>query len=111
MSEKKFGRPFVHPPSPKFWDEFNKLCSEAPTKKETCQRIRDNQEHYLEFQQKCLSSYDPDIQQAIEHAGDIIRELSQRGCEGWSLSYIAEKHRRLGNIIEDLNARRALSRD
>jgi len=84
---------------------FDKLCAETPTKKETCQRIYDNQERHLEMQQKCLFPFDRDRQQAIEHAGDIIRELTRDGCLVGYTRYLDEKYDRLGRELKALRDR------
>ena len=90
-----------------FWDAFDRLCALTPSKEETCKRIRENQELFLEYQQKCLNQYDPTLQQAIEHAGDIIRELAKCGYAkyGCDLKYVGEKIMRLEKRIEDLSER------
>jgi hypothetical protein len=88
-----------------FERRFKELCDCTPTLGETLQRIRRNQELWLEYQQKCLNRWDPTLQQAIEHAGDIIRELSKTGPEGEpsiDLAYVGEKVRRLEKRLDDL---------
>ncbi|GAJ07617.1 unnamed protein product, partial [marine sediment metagenome] len=53
---------------------------------------------------------DPTLQQAIEHAGDIMRELAKCGYERCSLSYIGEKLERLNKRIDDLAQERGRKR-
>jgi hypothetical protein len=84
----------------KAWDQ---LCAETPSEESTCSRIRQNQELYLEFQQKCLNQYDPTLQQAIEHAGDIIRELTKCARYACDRGYIEEKITRLRKKLDDLH--------
>jgi len=87
----------------KAWDE---LCAETPSKEDTCKRIRRNQELYLEYQQKCLHKYDPKMQMAMEHAGDVIRELSKccsTGYCGWG--YVQEKVNSLQKSVDVLQGR------
>ncbi|GAG77718.1 unnamed protein product, partial [marine sediment metagenome] len=90
-----------------FRKAFDKLCAVTPSKKEVCNRISSNQELFIEYQQKCLHQYDPTLQQAIEHAGDIIRELTKYGCEAYDLGYIGEKVGRLNRRVEDLAERKS----
>ena len=108
MTAKAFDRK-RHRTGGGFRKAFNALCAETPSKRETCQRIRDNQELYQEYQQKCLNNYDPDVQQAIEAAGDVIRELTKGGCERYDLGYAGQKVRRLDRILGDLSRRRRKS--
>jgi len=86
-----------------FHKAWNQLCAETPTEEATANRIRENQELYLEFQQKCLHNYDPTLQQAIEHAGDIIRELTKCPRRACDRSYIEEKITRLRKRLDDLH--------
>lgn len=83
--------------------EHDKLCrAMGDDFYSTCCAVRHNQDLFLEHQQKCINRFDPDLQQAIEHAGDIIRELSKCGCSGFcSYGYVMEKMRRLHLILDD----------
>lgn len=96
----------------KGYDEYhkawNQLCAETPSKEEACRRIRQNQELYLEHQQKCLNKYDPTLQLAIEHAGDIIRELSKCGWGACHLPYVEEKMGRLRKRLDEMHEERGL---
>lgn len=93
-----------------FWKAFDQLCDLTPSEDTTCKRIRDNQELFIEYQQKCLNKYDPTLQQAIEHAGDIIRELSKCGFDPPTchLVYVEEKLDRLRKRIDDLAQEKGL---
>ena len=89
-----------------FREAFDKLCALTPSKEEACDRVNKNQKLFLEYQQKCIQQYDPTIQQAIEHAGDIIRELSKFGCGAYDLNYVGEKVDRLNRRVEELSERK-----
>lgn len=113
MSEKcvcdtAFNRQELQEHKKPFWEAFDKLCGETPNEDSTCRRIRKNQELYLEYQQKCLNQYDPTLQQAIENAGDIIRELSKCGYEPPTchLPYVEEKIRFLIRNVDEIATRK-----
>lgn len=94
---------FVFLPREDYQKEHNKLCSTMDDDfASTCCTVRHNQEIFLEHQQKCINRFDQDLQQAIEHAGDMIRELAKCGCSGFcSYGYVMEKMRRLHIILDD----------
>lgn len=94
---------FEFVPREDYHKEHDKLCSAIGGDfNSICCTIRQNQNFFLEHQQKCINRFDQDLQQAIEHAGDIIRELSKCGCSGFcSHAYVMEKMRRLHIILDD----------